>query len=269
MDTKHALVEYLRYYQRARTRYRIHSPFVYQLAEALFEDDRDFYIFKEVHNLRKILAQTSKSIEVEDYGTGQDNLAKNRTVKDIVKRASSSESEGQLLFRLVNYLKPQRMLELGTNLGLSTLYQAAASRDAHFISLEGAPALAQLASKHLDRYHLGHVDIQVGPFEETLQKALDNLGQVDYVYLDGDHREQAVLDNVDLMLPYFHASTALVIDDIYWSEGMTRAWNTLKQLERVTLSIDLYEVGILFFNPAFREKQHLSIISSAKKPWMK
>lgn len=51
----------------------------------------------------------------------------------------------------------------------------------------------------------------------------------------------------------------IVAPGIHSTEDHTEAWNKLKADGAVRMSIDLYDVGLLLFSPAFKEKQHFVI----------
>ena len=49
----------------------------------------------------------------------------------------------------------------------------------------------------------------------------------------------------------------LIIADIHWSKEMQQAWDTIKNHYQVTLSIDIYQMGIVFFNPEIRKQDYI------------
>jgi predicted O-methyltransferase YrrM len=109
--------------------------------------------------------------------------------------------------------------------------------------------------------------VRTGPFEQTLDKALHDLGQVDLAYLDGNHRLEPTLEYFEKCLVHAHDETIIVLDDVHWSEGMTEAWRTIQAHPRVRMTLDLFDISIVFINPNIREKQHYSIVPYRWKPW--
>jgi len=110
---------YLNYYRKADTIYQVHSPFVYEFAEQVLEDDRDFYAFDSVEYLRNILKQNKDTITITDFGAGsKSNNGKKRTIGQIAKNAASRPWQCRTLFRLINFYKPKTMLEIGSSLGI-------------------------------------------------------------------------------------------------------------------------------------------------------
>lgn len=262
------LLQYLRFFYAARTKYDVHSPFIYQLLKDVIEDDRHYYIFDEVALLRQKLRRDKRRIKVKDYGAGSVVQHPSiRTVKDIAKYSAISPAVGQFLFRLVHFCQPGQLLELGSSLGISAAYQAAAVRRAKFITIEGDPTLAQIAAGHLQQLELSQVDVLTGAFAEQLPDALERLSSLDYLYLDGDHRAAASLRYFEQCLPYAHADSVFVIADIYWSREMQQAWQQMCKHDAVRLTVDLFDVGLLFFRKEQQEQAHYKLVPAHCKPW--
>ena len=91
--------------------------------------------------------------------------------------------------------------------------------------------------------------------------------QVDLAYLDGNHSYTATIDYFNKILPYTNQNSVIVLDDIYWSNEMLKAWKQLTQHPSVTYSIDIYSSGFLFFNNNMKSKQHFVLIENWKKIW--
>ncbi|MCO6491248.1 MAG: class I SAM-dependent methyltransferase [Phaeodactylibacter sp.] len=260
--------KYLQYYRRAETRYGLHSPFVYELVEKTVEDTRTFYAFPIIEGLRSLLLRDNTAVTVTDHGAGSKaERSSRRTVRSLARHSAVSPATGRLLFRLVHFIKPATLLELGTSLGISTAYQAAAAHHAAFITIEGCPATAALAQQHLRQLNLPNVRLLAGTFREKLPEALRELKRLDYLYLDGDHRRGASLEYFEQCLPYAHADSVFVIADIYWSAEMEEAWAAMRRHPRVSLSVDLFHLGLLFFREEQREQEHFTVIRSGWKPW--
>ncbi len=263
-----SIQRYLKYYFRADTKYQVHSPFVFDFALNVLEDDREFYSFTSVEHLRNILERNSTEVQTTDFGAGSTSgNQKIKTIGSIAKNAASKKWQCQTLFRLVNFYKPKTMLEMGTSLGISTIYQASAAQNAKFISLEGDPQIAKLANYHLEEMKIKNVDLRVGKFEDTMHLALNDLGKLDYVFVDGNHRLKPTLDYFESLLEFAHNETVFVFDDIHWSEEMESAWEKIKAHPRVTISIDLFHMGVVFIRKEKKVKEHYILCPLSWKPW--
>ncbi|MEN0002803.1 MAG: class I SAM-dependent methyltransferase [Bacteroidota bacterium] len=262
------LKRYLHYYWRAQTRHDVHSPFLATVVENILEDTRTFYAFPIIEGLRERLASSQTIVQTVDYGAGSKVKATQaRTIRSLTQGAAISATVGQQLFRAVLHFKPKTILELGTSLGISSLYLAAAAPHARMITIEGCPQTARLAAQNFDALSTPHIQLLNAPFAAALPKALEQLKQVDLCYIDGDHQRESTLVYVRTILPYLHPKSVLIIADINWSEEMVSAWEKLKELPIVSRSMELYHYGMLFFDEAATHPQHLTAIPAWQKPW--
>ncbi len=266
------LSEYFRFYRTAVTKYQLHSPFVFELACAILEDDRWYYAFRDIEKLRMKMLTSDVVVNLLDLGSGStqgsSDTEQKRSVKSIARQSSSSIGQGQMLFRLANYLRPNTLLELGTSLGIGAMYLASACRESTFITLEGSPEVAHVARLNLDLLGLSkNTLVKEGPFDLTLKRALQTLQKLDLVFLDGNHRQEPTIRYFEECLAFSHEKTVFVFDDAHWSAGMASAWQQLKNHPRVTLSLDLFELSLIFIDPDFREKQHFNLVPARLKPW--
>jgi predicted O-methyltransferase YrrM len=269
----HQTVPFLRFYSAARTRYQVHSPFAFEWTNAVLEDDRWYYAFEDIEAVRREMLESLVVLDVEDYGAASENdtpALRQVPLRQLARTAASSPGQGRVLFRLAQWLRPERMLELGTSVGVGTMYLATAAPHARFVSLEGSETCAHVARAHLGILGLDQqVDVVSGPFRDTLAPALQRLGQVDLVFFDGHHHAAATLAYFEQCLPYAHAGTVLVFDDMYWSSEMAAAWEKIKAHPRITLTVDCFDLGFAFLNPDIGAKQHLRLVQARLKPWQK
>ena len=212
-----------------------------------------------IERRRRALAGSDATIEFVDYGAGssrsqrtdQQMSAGVTSTASLATITSYSKSKfwATFLFEFVRELRPSTGVELGTCVGISAAYQAAAMRDigiGRLISLEGAPALAQLSAQTVESQGLENVEIVTGPFHETLRPTLAKVQPVDYFFNDGHHDEHAVTSYFDEALPYLSDDAVIVLDDIAWSAGMKRAWDQIARRDDVAFALDLGTIGIVF-----------------------
>jgi predicted O-methyltransferase YrrM len=262
------LLRFLKFYWQAGTRYNVHSPFAFAFTEAVLEDDRWFYAFSEVEDLRDFLSPDRTEIEVTDLGAGsQVTPGRRRSIGNLVKYSASRPFICQWLFKTVAHTRPKTMLELGTSLGISTAYQAAASLSARFVTIEGCPNVAMYARKNLEMLNVKNVEQRVGRFEEVLPGALQSLGPLDYAFIDGNHRREPTLRYFEQCLEHAHEGSVFVFDDIHWSAEMVEAWETIRLHPRVSVSIDLFFIGLVFFRKENKVQEHFRLVPWLWKPW--
>ena len=260
---------FIKFYFSATTKYKVHSPFVFDFIKNVLEDHRLFYAYHEVETIRKLLFTKHQEIEVTDLGAGSKYTKSNkRSIQQIAKTALSSPSFCRLLFKTANHYKPGTILEMGTSLGISTAYLKMAALNAQLITLEGCPQISAEAQKVFKRLKLKNIESRIGDFKDTLPVALQSLGVVDLIFFDGNHQKAPTLQYFKEALKFADENSVFIFDDIYWSEEMMETWERLKADEQVTLSIDLFSMGILFFKKDFKEKQHYKLVKWWWKPWI-
>ncbi len=259
----------LSYYLRAITHYEVHSPLVFDFVENIFEDDRTYYIFEKIERLRKKLLRNTSIIKTLDFGAGsKSNNQPSKSIKAIASTSLSSQQYGKLLFKLINHYQLNTLLEIGTSLGITSLYLASARQStSKLYTLEGNPAIAKVAQSNFNALELKNIALHTGQFENSLPAVLSKIDKVDFVFFDGNHQKEPTLSYFQQCLDKAHEQTVFVFDDIYWSQEMTDAWELIKQNKRVSHSIDLYQFGILFFRKKTGNAEHHTLISHKWKPW--
>lgn len=242
------LIQYINYLFRCIHLHGIHSPFVFHIQHEIIGEKIPFYAFDDIESVRAKLLLSQQEITVKDFGAGAKSSENKRVkIKQIARRSLKPPKDAQLLFRLAYHFKPQTFLELGTSLGITTAYLGKACPNAKIISIEGAPSVAKVAAVNLKKLDVLNVKQQVGVFEDELKSALNELEKLDFVFFDGNHRYRATLDYFESCLPKADEDSIFVFDDIYWSKEMKKAWKAIKQHPSVSVTIDLYSMGIVFF----------------------
>lgn len=248
---------YLRYRLKAKTRHGVHSPFVYDIVEKVVQA-KGARNDTAIENLRKALKLDTRLVEINDLGAGSRNGAgPSRTVAQIARSSATAPAQAAFLQRLATHLKCQNILELGTNLGLTTAYLASAGHTERVLSIEGDKALANIATENLVQLNV-LAEVRCGNFDDLLEPALRDLEHPDLVYVDGNHRKEPTLRYFDTIAQYAGENTLVVLGDIHWSEEMEEAWEEVRNLESVTLTIDMFYLGLVFFRKG-RAREHFTL----------
>lgn len=257
MKNLNLLLHYCKYkiFSRHKYGHGIHSPFVFDLITTVFNDKSRYEEYDEVEKVRDILSASDKEIPVTDYGAGSKILkTESRKIKDIVKYSAVSRKFGQLLFRLVKYFKSGTILELGTSLGLSTMYMAKAHRNSRIISIEADKKLARIARQNFHEAGLLNVDVINNSFENALPGIIKGLDERSFIFIDGDHEKGSTLQYFNQIAVKSESNIIIVLDDINWSDGMREAWKEIKSDPRVTVTVDLFFMGIVFFKKGIQKQ---------------
>jgi len=240
---------FLAYYLRAVNRHGIQAPFAYQLNEAVFRSDATEGLHRDFELYRKQLLNDHSEIDLRDFGAGFGGTKCNRrTVSYVVRNSAKQPRYARMLYRLVRFLKPGIILELGTSAGISTLYMAAGHTEAKVVTVEGCASTADLARKTFSKFSGYDISLYEGRFEDVIPGQALTLPRIDFLFIDGNHRFQPTIDYVNLCFPLLSSGAVIVVDDINWSQEMKEAWLSLKGDSRFTLSIDLYMMGLLFIS---------------------
>lgn len=238
----------------------IHSPFVYHFVEQVLNDRRSYPFYTKAEQRRGELLRNRKMITVTDFGAGSSLInTPQRRIGDIAKSSLKPRKFAQLLYRIVKTYQPQTMIELGTSLGISAAYMAAANPVGKLYTCEGADSIAGIAKQTFATLEVNNVELITGPFEQTLAPLLSSLANVDLAFVDGNHRKIPTLDYFEQLLSKLAADGMIIFDDIHWSAEMEAAWDIIKAHPSVTLTIDLFFIGIVFINPDFKLREHFII----------
>ncbi len=240
---------FLKYYWKSGNAHSIHSPFVFQLYTRGFKarPPANKILLQRINQYKDSLYGDERVIEVTDFGAGSRIFKSNaREIRKIARTAGISAKNGQLLMNLIHYLKPKSILEIGTSLGISTAYMAIAAPNSRIVTLEGCKETAYIAQKQFRDYKLDNIDLVAGNFADTLPKVLAEQ-QFDLIFFDGNHQKTPTLQYFNLCLEHTTDHSVFIFDDIHWSSEMEETWNLIKEDPKVTVSIDTFQWGLVFF----------------------
>lgn len=258
---------YITYYLASKTLKSIQSPTISALISGTLEDDRNYYAFRELEAMRADMLRRDDLIKIVDLGAGS-RVSNNtqKSIAQIAKTSLSTAKKAQFLFRLVKYMQPNHILELGTSLGLSALYMHKGCSSAKLTTIEGSPEIAHVAKHYFD---IEKADISLinSSFDDALNSPALSDNKYEIIYLDGNHTQEATLRYVDMLYGNLSEDSVVVLDDIYWSSGMTKAWKQLKVDKRFNFAIDLYDYGLLIKKAAEEGHKSVSVIEKRLKPF--
>ncbi len=239
---------YLKFFYNSKNHHGIHSPFVYNLVTKCFYDWTHKTEYDVLKAYRISLYQNKNFVEISEFGAGSQLFKSNRRqICKIAQTAGISESRAKLLFRIIRYFEPKNILEIGSSLGLATIAMSVASKNGNIISLEGCPETAKNCKIQLQSFDVQNVELRTTKFENYFKSPDFSRKNFDFVYFDGNHSESATMEYFNYLLPTITNNTIWIFDDIHWSNGMTNAWNIIKKHPKVTVTIDTFQWGIVFF----------------------
>lgn len=249
--------QYIKFLIKSTNQHGVHSPFVFDLVTKCFYDKTEYSQYQKIEDFRNQLKQVDKKINITDLGSGSTRLkSSERKVSDMVKHVAISPKNAKLLFRVCYYFQPQEILELGTSLGLATQAMSLGNVNSNITSIEGCPELTAYTSKQFQNQKLPNINVINGDFSKVIPKLQDDT--FDLIFFDGNHTKTATLEYFKSLLPKTHNDSIFIFDDIYWSKGMTEAWEIIKEHPEVTVTIDIFFWGIVFFRKE-QAKEHFKI----------
>ncbi|MBO5012477.1 MAG: class I SAM-dependent methyltransferase [Paludibacteraceae bacterium] len=291
MDWQTALYRagsYLRHCLTARHTggHGIHSPYLFEWVRLVMRDEHSYYAWEKIEKVREKMLADTREVEFVDYGAGigsresenenresgigspKTKIGKReardrRKVSDIAKRSLAKKKYAQMLARLVNWLGDGRLamgdeqlivVELGTSLGVTTAYMAAMDKRNQVITYEGCPAVAEIAKENWKALGIKNIDCRVG---EITADVLDrDLERVDVAYIDANHTYAGTRAYFNVLAEKVHAKSVVVVDDIHYNKAMEKAWHEICEDERVTSTMDLYQMGLVFFDKDYWKRDY-------------
>jgi predicted O-methyltransferase YrrM len=254
--------KYFRYYTKASNSkgHGVHSPFVFEFITKVLNDRKKPEVFARIEALRAKLRKDESLLTIEDFGAGSAvTNSTQRTIKSIAHTSLKPARYGRLMHRMINYYMATRIVELGTSLGITTSYLASSNSLTKVYTFEGSNAVADVAEQNFKQLGLYNIQLLRGNFDDTLAPQLDKISTVNFAFVDGNHRKEPTIRYFELLLAKATDHSIFIFDDIHWSEEMEEAWAYIQQHPAVTLTIDLFFIGIVFFRKEQKVAQHFVI----------
>jgi len=259
---------YLKFLWYSKNEHAVHSPFVFNLLTKCVYDKKakqdlsgseQAKQYQVLKNYRNSLLENRNTIAVTDFGAGSKVFKSNtRQINKIAKTAGISPKRAELLFRITNYFKPESVLEIGTSLGLATSALTLGNPKAKITTLEGCPNTMAIAKNQLQLFNFENVECVTTEFSAYFSTSHFPLPTTDLIYFDGNHSKNATLEYFELLLPTIGNDTLWIFDDIHWSTEMEEAWEIIKNHPKVTVTIDAFQWGLVFFRRE-QPKEHFVI----------
>ncbi|MEZ4778594.1 MAG: class I SAM-dependent methyltransferase [Flavobacteriaceae bacterium] len=248
---------YSQFLLKSTNEHGVHSPFVYDFATQCLYNKKWYEDYTTLKKIRKSLLDDTQIIYVTDFGKGSRIFKfQERMVSAIAKNAGVSFKRQKLLFRIANYFKPQTILELGTSVGLGTSALSLGNRVARITTIEGCPNTAKIAKNTFQTFQCNNVELHNTNFEEFFKN--DITLTYDLIYVDGNHDKEKTLQYFEILSEKITNDSFIIFDDIYWSPAMNEAWREIIKHPKVSVSIDTFYWGLVFFRKE-QKKEHFTL----------
>lgn len=257
MSKLHQFFSYLSYWLNEENEHSLQAPFIYDIYQKVIKQSGiQKASYSKIESIRKQFIQSDKSIEVIDYGSGSSGKTNTRKISQIASNGISSRKYSQLFDHLIDYLEAEKIIELGTSLGINSLYLAN-HPDRKLTTFEGDTSLYAISEAVFEGNNKQNIKLIEGNINDTLPQYLESIDQFDLVFLDANHQYEPTVNYFQHLLNKAHDKTCFIFDDIHRSKGMEQAWEEVKNHYEVTLTIDLFQVGIVFINPEIRKQNYI------------
>jgi predicted O-methyltransferase YrrM len=244
------VLKYLNYhlFSRHGKGHGIHSPFIFSIVSGVFRNKIDPDIVLTIERIRKKNLSDTRIINIQDLGAGSSRMKKNiRSVSDIARYSSVPCKYGILLARMASEFGKPAIVEFGTSLGISTMYLASGNPESVIYTMEGCKETARIAMDNFNDAGLRNIKLLTGSFDSLLPEIENLKVKPGLVFIDGNHREEPLMRYFSTMSDISGPETVIIIDDIHTSEEMESAWSRIRQHENVSVTIDIFRMGLVFF----------------------
>ena len=239
-------IAYMNYRTHSLNAHGIHSPFVFDLYNNVISKKASIEGTDKIEEIRDGLLRKNSFIDVFDYGAASNNRAQMRRIKDIAHNSVSNKKKCELLYNLVTHFKPSNIIELGTSFGLTAMYMSLAAPNIIVNTVEGDSQTIAIANSFFEKLKFNNIKSTNTTFDIAFPEILKENIKADFIYFDGNHLKEPTLRYFNTALPYAHNDSVFIFDDIHWSYEMNSAWKEIISHPQVTVSIDLFYLGIVF-----------------------
>lgn len=237
------LSEYIKYLAKAKGRHGTHSPFVYDFVDKCLRKKVNPTYLQQLKSISSFVIKNDYYFEVQDFGAGSKKLPIKRNFKSIYRQNTTKGKYGKLLHKITNHYQPNRILELGTSIGIGTISLTRGDQDIIIETIEGDKNIHSFVDKLFHFLDIKNTHTIHSDFKSYISKYTGE--SFDLVFIDGHHDGNALLNYLNELKQITHNDTIFILDDIRWSDSMLDAWKKIVKDEYFHLTMDLFRMGIV------------------------
>jgi len=254
----HKIVSFFCFIIKSKNEHGVHSPFVFDLITSCFyktKSKNDLTIFL---NYKKELSKNNSLSEISNFNFMSNFLLSHKRKRSrIFKDSEISNKRARLLIHLIQYLKPKNILEIGTGFGINTVVLSSAQRNSKITTLDENEQTVNVIKEMFKKNTFKHVKFLTGNFDITLPQVFNN-NIYDFIYFKGSCENKTTLNYFESSLSSIHNNSVLLFENIHSNRESEKVWNSIKKHEKVTVTIDTFLWGFVFFRKE-QEKEHFII----------
>jgi len=227
----------------------LHSPSLFKLYQECFKKAKEIPADKDIETIRIRFRSDKRTVDITDFGAGSKiSTEYSRTIKSIARGGITTSKYSRLFQELIRNFDYRNILELGTSLGINTLYLAASKPDVRIWTFEGCMPIAEIAEQSFNELNYRNIEMIKGNIDATLTEFLRNSSNIDLAFIDANHTYKSTIGYFNQLKSKLSDRAVVIIDDIYWSKEMTRAWKDISSHASEAACIDIHKCGIIIFD---------------------
>lgn len=247
------MLDFIKYYLRAKTKHHIASPFVQEFMEEVFEDDRYYYAFDNIAGLYFWLERYKRVMAWN--GT-------EKPIKEIFKTLEVSSEIGQLLFRMANHYQYKNIVAIEN--GLHGVWMTQAVSESKLLIIEENEPWANLLKNYVNSQDWKTSVLTDHKLNDKINISV-KMPSIDVLILNLTQAKFNIETTFEKILPYIHENSVIILTNKNTTNP--NIWNKIKECRQVKLTIDLFQIGFVYFHKEQQEVEHLQLIDSSWKPW--
>lgn len=210
----------------------IHSPFLWKLWRDCIGVSGHYYA----------QAKLEKSLSATDC----------RTAKLFPKKYH------ELTFRLINYFDPKIIIFAGAEFSAAPLYMAAAKAEATIFAAESTMQAAKVLEQCSRRANIRNISLISPNKDKTLRDLLSSVEKIDMVYFNTSASASRLPEYYEMFKSKADNDSVFIFEKPRHTKQSAEFWNSVQKDSDISLSLDLYGIGIVFFKKEL-SKQHFLI----------
>ena len=237
--------------------YSLQSPFLYSLYLDTIKPGKPFPEQYKIEEARNDLLKNNAIIQTEVLGADSTiSQHSKRSVSSIAKGGISEPKYSYLIYRLILELEAKSIWEFGTSLGINTLYMSSI-KNTHVTTFEGCSKTLEIAKTGFKKFSRRNITCVEGNIDETILAELTKTTTLDLVFFDANHRSDPTLNYFQQCMRKSTEKSVFIFDDIHWSEEMNQTWEQIKKDPGVSVTIDLFQLGLVFFDHSLTKENFI------------
>ena len=236
------IIRRLIYLKSARHRrgHGIHSPFLFHLITTVVEDKTN----RPEYELHRRLILEARNLLENSSRELLDNLCSDyhltvSTPRKIIQKVELPSRYAKLIFRLIGEFNPSSVINCGPAFGAALALMAKANHDSFVYQMMGSPGYELIYKELLSHTAIQNIQVLGGDTFPSLKSCV--------ILINYPHRPDLTRNVAEKILSLTDDNLVLIIRGIRESKEMRVIWREVIASQRVRVSLDLFEIGIILF----------------------